>query len=397
MNTSIPNRANSTQAAQTLVKRAVIVGGGIGGLTTAIALQQRGVEAHVYESAPEIHAVGAGIWVAPNALTVFQRLGFIDKVLAGGFSVKSSCIADTTGRVIQRFSPAEMGASGLPLVPIHRAVLQEILISQLAPNTLHLGKRCVGIDQGENGVKVSFEDSTTAMGDILIGADGIRSMVRTALFGDANYRYSGQTCWRGIVNYSMPDVNAATEMWSIKPGVRLGYSHVNARQVYFYATACAPHGGKDALGMVKSHLAEIYSDFPLYLREMLSAAEESKIIRNDIWDFAPIPSWHEGRVVLVGDAAHATTPNMGQGGCQAVEDGFALAEALSLEASVGAAFKRYEAMRMKKAQYVVNTSYRIGKLTNWGGTKALLRNMAAGFAPQSAAKSQFQYLFNLEF
>lgn len=397
MNTSIPNRANSTQAAQTLVKRAVIIGGGIGGLTTAIALQQRGVEAHVYEAAPEIHAVGAGIWVAPNALTVFQRLGFIDKVLAGGFSVKSSCISDTTGRVLQRFSPAEMGANSLPIVPIHRAVLQEILISQLAPNTLHLGKRCAGIDQGENGVKVSFEDSTTAMGDILIGADGIRSMVRTALFGDANYRYSGQTCWRGIVNYSMPDVNAATEMWSIKPGVRLGYSHVNARQVYFYATACAPHGGKDALGMVKTHLAEIYSDFPLYLREMLSAAEESKIIRNDIWDFAPIPSWHEGRVVLVGDAAHATTPNMGQGGCQAVEDGFALAEALSLEASVGAAFKRYESMRMKKAQYVVNTSYRIGKLTNWGGAKARLRNLAAGFAPKSAAKSQFKYLFNLEF
>jgi 2-polyprenyl-6-methoxyphenol hydroxylase-like FAD-dependent oxidoreductase len=397
MNTHIPNAVNNTQAAQTLVKRAVIVGGGIGGLTTAIALQQRGIEAHVYEAAPEIHAVGAGIWVAPNALTVFRRLGFLDKVLSGGFSVKSSCISDTTGRVIQRFSPAEMGTSGLPLVPIHRAVLQEILLAQLAPGTLHLGKRCSFVEQGENGVKVSFEDSSTAIGDILIGADGIRSVVRTALFGDVNYRYSGQTCWRSIVNYSMPNVQAATEMWSTKPGVRLGYSHVSAKQVYFYATACAPHGSKDALGTVKSHLAEIYSDFPLYLREMLSAAEESQIIRNDIWDFAPIPSWHEGRVVLVGDAAHATTPNMGQGGCQAVEDGFALAEALSLEASLEAVFKRYEAMRMKKAQYVVNTSYQIGKLTNWGGAKARLRNMAAGFAPKSAAKRQFQYLFNLEF
>lgn len=397
MNTSILNGANSTQTAQTLAKRAVIVGGGIGGLTTAIALQQRGVEAHVYEAAPEIHAVGAGIWVAPNALTVFQRLGFLDKILAGGFSVKSSCISDTTGRTLQHFSPSEMGASGLPLVPIHRAVLQKILIAQLAPNTLHLGKRCAGIEQGEHSVNVRFEDGSTATGDILIGADGIRSVVRTALFGDANYRYSGQTCWRGIVNYTVPDVNAATEMWSTKPGVRLGYSHVNARQVYFYATACAAHGGKDVPGTVKSHLAEIYSDFPAYLREMLSAAEELQIIRNDIWDFAPIPSWHEGRIVLVGDAAHATTPNMGQGGCQAVEDGFALAEALSLETSVGAAFKRYEAMRMKKAQYVVNTSYQIGKLTNWGGAKARLRNMAAGFAPKSAAKRQFQYLFNLEF
>lgn len=397
MNTGILNKVHSTQAAQTLVKRVVIIGGGIGGLTTAIALQQRGIEAHVYEAAPEIHVVGAGIWVAPNALTVFQRLGFLDKVLAGGFSVKSSCISDTTGRVIQRFSPAEMGASGLPLVPIHRAVLQEILISQLASNTLHLGKRCTGIERGEHGVKVSFEGGSTAMGDILIGADGIRSVVRTALFGDANYRYSGQTCWRGIVDYSMPDVNAATEMWSTRPGVRLGYSHVNAKQVYFYATACTPHSGKDVPGTVKNHLAEIYSDFPVYLREMLAAAQESQIIRNDIWDFVPIPSWHEGRVVLVGDAAHATTPNMGQGGCQAVEDGFALAEALSLETSVEAAFKRYESMRMKKAHYVVNTSYQIGKLTNWGGAKARLRNMAAGLAPKSAAKRQFQYLFNLEF
>ena len=383
--------------AQTLARKAVIIGGGIGGLTTAIALQQRGVEAHVYEAAPEIHAVGAGIWVAPNALTVFQRLGFLDEIISGGFNVTSSCISDTTGRTLQSFSPSEMSTSRLPLVPIHRAVLQERLIAQLKPNTLHLAKRCTGIEQHENDVTVQFEDGSTAMGDILIGADGIRSVVRTALFGATDYRYSGQTCWRGIVNFRMPEASAATEMWSTKPGVRLGYSHVNAEQVYFYATACAPHGGNDTPGTIRQRLAELYSDFPLYLREMLAAADESKIIRNDIWDFAPISSWHKGRVVLLGDAAHATTPNMGQGGCQAIEDAYALAEALSLETSLGAAFKHYETSRMKKAHFVVNTSYRIGKITNWGGTKARLRNIAVSLAPKSAAKRQFNYLFNLEF
>ncbi|MBD1207823.1 MAG: FAD-dependent monooxygenase [Ignavibacteria bacterium] len=383
--------------AQTLARKAVIIGGGIGGLTTAIALQQRGVDAHVYEAAPEIHAVGAGIWVAPNALTVFQRLGFLDEIISGGFNVTSSCISDTTGRMLQSFSPSEMSTSRLPLVPIHRAVLQEHLIAQLKPNTLHLAKRCTGIEQHENGVTVQFEDGSTAMGDILIGADGIRSVVRTALFGATDYRYSGQTCWRGIVNFRMPEASAATEMWSTKPGVRLGYSHVNAEQVYFYATTCAPHGGNDTPGTIRQRLAELYSDFPLYLLEMLAAADESKIIRNDIWDFAPISSWHKGRVVLLGDAAHATTPNMGQGGCQAIEDAYALAEALSLETSLGAAFKHYETSRMKKAHFVVNTSYRIGKITNWGGTKAHLRNMAVSLAPKSAAKRQFNYLFNLEF
>lgn len=397
MNTYIQTSTESTSATQTLARKAVVIGGGIGGLTAAIALQQRGVEAHVYESAPEIHAVGAGIWVAPNALTVFQRLGFLGEIISGGFDIKSSCITDTTGRMLQSFSPAEMSASRLPLVPIHRAVLQERLIAHLKPNTLHLGKRCVGIEQHESGVTARFEDGSMVTGDLLIGADGIRSVVRTDLFGEADYRYSGQTCWRGIVNFTMPEPSAATEMWSTKPGVRLGYSHVNAKQVYFYATACAPHGGKDTPGTIRQRLAELYSDFPLYLREMLAAADESKIIRNDIWDFAPISSWHKGRVVLIGDAAHATTPNMGQGGCQAIEDGYALAEALSLETSLDAAFKHYEASRMKKAHFVVNTSYRIGKITNWGGTKARLRNIAVSLAPKAAAKRQFNYLFNLEF
>lgn len=397
MNTHTQTGTKILPITQTLTQKAVIIGGGIGGLTTAIALQQRGVDAHVYEAAPEIHAVGAGIWVAPNALTVFQRLGFLDEIISGGFNVTSSCIADTTGRMLQHFSPIEMSTSRLPLVPIHRAVLQERLIAHLKPNTLHLGKRCVGIEQYEDGVSVSFADGSMTTGDILIGADGIRSVVRTALFGAADYRYSGQTCWRGIVNFRMPEASAATEMWSTKPGVRLGYSHVNAEQVYFYATACAPHGGNDTPGTIRQRLAELYSDFPRYLREMLAAADESKIIRNDIWDFAPISSWHKGRVVLVGDAAHATTPNMGQGGCQAIEDAYALAEALSLETSLGAAFKHYETSRMKKAHFVVNTSYRIGKITNWGGTKARLRNMAVSLAPKSAAKRQFNYLFNLEF
>ena len=374
----------------------MIIGGGIGGLTTAIALQQRGVEAHVYEAAPEINAVGAGIWVAPNALAIFQRLGFLEDILSGGFNVQSSCISDTSERILQKFSPAEIGASRLPLLPIHRAVLQERLIAQLQPNTLHLAKRCATIDYNEHGVAVNFEDGSMTRGDILIGADGIRSVVRTALLGDVEYRYSGQTCWRGIVHYTMPDPSAAMEMWSIKPGVRIGYSHVNAQHVYFYATACTPQGGKDTPGTIRQRLTELFYDFPQYLRELLSAADESKIIRSDIWDFAPISSWHKGRTVLVGDAAHATTPNLGQGGCQAIEDGYALAEALSVEASLNTAFQRYEAKRMKKAHFVVNTSYQIGQLTNWGGIKARLRNTAIRLAPKIAAKRQLHYLFNVD-
>lgn len=382
------------------VRKVIIIGGGIGGLTTAVALQQRGIEAHVYEAAPAIEPLGAGILIAPNALSVFERLGFADDIKHIGFPLYNGVVTDMKGRTLQQFDVREFTQEALPIVPIHRAKLQDCLIRQMKPETLHLGKRTVSLSQSESGVTASFEDGSEATGDVLIGADGIRSRVRTSLFGEVQYRYSGQTCWRGVVNVSLPENRVTAEMWGIERGVRFGYTQIDAESVYFFATACAEAGGQDTPGMVKSHLLELYREFPPVVRQCIQALNddaEHPLIRSDIWDFAPIPTWHKGRVVLLGDAAHATTPNLGQGGCQAIEDAFVIADALAEQSSIEVAFEEYERIRMPKARFVVQTSYRIAQLVNLGGIPARMRNFLARYAPKAASQRQFRYLYSNNF
>lgn len=379
----------------------LIIGGGIGGLTTAIALQQRGFEAHVYEAAPEIKAVGAGILLAPNAIEIFDRLGLKEEIVRSGFPIRQGTICDVQGRTLQIFTPSELSSNHHPTVPIQRSVLQTMLVSRLKAGTLHTGKVFANTDTSQNKVAVRFEDSSEAEGTILIGADGIRSRIRTSLFGETQYRYSGQTCWRALVEYKLPENNQACEMWGTKSGVRVGYTHVSEEKVYFFATARKEAGGTDSKGSVHPMFKELYDEFPQYIQQLLASAPEENILRNDIWDFVPIPSWHKGNTVLVGDAAHATTPNLGQGGCQAVEDGYALAKALAEQignnTSIEAAFTHYEALRMKKARFVVETSHRAGNITNWGGLAGQIRNAALSLMPKNLGRRQMEYLFEVQY
>ncbi|MFY7998355.1 MAG: FAD-dependent monooxygenase [Candidatus Kapaibacteriota bacterium] len=379
----------------------IIAGGGIGGLTTVIALQQQGFEAHVYEAAQEIKAVGAGILLAPNAIEIFHRLGLKEEILRGGYPIKQGIVSDVQGRTLQVFTPSELSGNHHPTVPIQRSVLQTTLVSRLKAGTLHMGKVFATINDVQNQVAVRFEDGSEAEGTVLIGADGIRSRVRTSLFGEVQYRYSGQTCWRGLTEYHLPEREKMYEMWGTKSGVRVGYAPVSEEKVYFFATACKEAGGIDTKGSIHATLRELYDEFPPQVQQMLASTPEENILRNDIWDFAPIPSWHKGNTVLLGDAAHATTPNLGQGGCQAIEDDYALAKTIAEQTrnstSNEEAFKHYEALRMKKAHFVVETSHRAGNITNWGGIAARVRNAALALAPKNLGRKQMEYLFEVTY
>jgi FAD-dependent urate hydroxylase len=392
------------------MKKITIIGGGIGGLTAAIALQQRGFDVTVYEAAPDIKAIGAGLWVAPNAINVFERLGIADKIKNAGNQLVTSCLGDHKGNALTTVDFSKIAAKYKNgTTTIHRGTLQNILLNAVKPNTVKTNYRLKSIENAENtegGIIVHFENGETIETDILIGADGIHSVVRKHLFGDIPLRYSGQTCWRGIAKMQMQNPKHTAELWGTKGGLRAAYTQVNAEEVYWYITLKTGKGTKIPPQEVQSYLTNLVSEFNSEIQIAIINTDNQHIIQSDLFDIKPLPQWYRGNIVLLGDAAHATTPNLGQGACQAIEDAYYLAACLSENPSrllrdvplVLEAFSAYQAKRKPKADFVIKTSYQLGLLNNIGGSIGFrLRNFLLKIMPQSIGERQFDYLFALDF
>jgi 2-polyprenyl-6-methoxyphenol hydroxylase-like FAD-dependent oxidoreductase len=381
------------------MKKITIIGGGIGGLTTAIALQQRGFDVKVYEAASEIKAVGAGLWIAPNAINIFERLGIAHTIKNAGNQLIMSCLGDHEGNALTSVDFSKIAVKYKNgTTTIHRGILQNILLNNVKPNTVKTNFRLKSIENTEGGIRIHFENGETIQTDILIGADGINSMVRKHLFGDIPLRYSGQTCWRGIAKMQMQNPKHTAELWGTKGGLRAAYTQVNAEEVYWYITLKTEKGAKIPQNEVKIYLKNLVSEFNSEIQKAIENTDNQYIIQNDLFDINPLPRWYQGNFVLLGDAAHATTPNLGQGACQAIEDAYYLAACLSDTPSVIEAFSIYQTKRKPKADFVIKTSRRIGLLNNMGGVIGYrLLNMLLKITPQSIGEKQFDYLFTLDF
>jgi 2-polyprenyl-6-methoxyphenol hydroxylase-like FAD-dependent oxidoreductase len=381
--------------------KAIIIGGGIGGLTTAIALQQQGIDFQVYEAAPELKPVGAGIVMASNAMQIFQRLGIEKKIQAAGLEVQQAFGVDEKFNVISGLDVKGKVAPryGIGSYAIHRGRLQQTLLSEIDSAKVHLNKRLESVQQTDTKVIVRFEDDTFVEGDIVIGADGIKSAVRKSIFGELTLRYSGQTCWRGMAKFSLPDSKKGNsyEMWGPQKGLRFGFVPTAQDEVYFFTTYFTEQGGRDS-GASKEKLLNLYSVFGDLPRQIMEATPEENIIRSDIHDLSPIQQWWKGRVVLSGDAAHARTPNLGQGGCQAVEDALVLAKCLKVNTDPESAFIQYQSLRYQKALHVVNMSWQFGKVTNLGSpVLRWFRNSAMRLMPESIAIKQLDKILKLDY
>jgi 2-polyprenyl-6-methoxyphenol hydroxylase-like FAD-dependent oxidoreductase len=380
-----------------------IIGGGIGGLTTAIALQQKGFSVKIYEAAPVIREVGAGLWVAANAINIFERLGIADEIKKAGNQLESSMLADHNGKPMSKVDFKKIiNSYGNGTTTIHRAKLQSILMSHVEKGSIEIGKKLKKIENTEGVVKVCFEDGTTSESDILIGADGIHSQVREHLFGNIPLRYSNQTCWRGIAKMRLDDTKNGAELWGTKGGLRSSYAQINDEEVYWYITKKEKEGTKIPTLKVKKYLLDLVSEFQSDIQKVIQNTDNQAIIQNDLSDLTPLKRWHKGNIVLMGDAAHATTPNLGQGACQAIEDAYVLADCLAstpLKAgSVLEAFLLFEKLRMEKANFVVKTSMQIASLNNIGGAIGYrLRNGFMRMIPTSVGEKQFDYLFKLNY
>jgi 2-polyprenyl-6-methoxyphenol hydroxylase-like FAD-dependent oxidoreductase len=370
-------------------RHVLIAGAGIGGLTLACALRRAGHTVTVFERADALRWVGAGIIVQMNAAVALRRIGLSDAVAAAGASPTDSAILRPSGSAITRLPIQRLQQElGIPMTCLHRARLQGVLLEHAGAEHVRLGLAVTGFRDDGHGVTVTLSDGSTVTGDILVGADGLRSAVRSGLLGDAPLRYSGYTSWRGI----SPEVPSArpghvSETWG--RGARFGVVPIGFGQVYWYATLNAPPGGQDSPGTTRARLQEVFGGWHAPIAELLAATPEDAIVRTDIHDRPPLQRWSHGRVTLLGDAAHPMTPNLGQGGCQAIEDAVVLSACLSTEADVTRALVTYEQRRRERANQLVLRSWRLGQLAQMESPTgrflrdSLFRLVPAGLAARS--------------
>jgi 2-polyprenyl-6-methoxyphenol hydroxylase-like FAD-dependent oxidoreductase len=347
----------------------LIAGGGIGGLTLGVALRRAGLSVRIFERASALRPVGAGITMQANAMLAFRAIGLDAAVAAAGHEMQRGAILDHRGRSLGTMLVSEMAAElGAPMIAIHRARLQEVLQEALGPEPLVLGTKVVGFRDEQEGLIVRLSDGSEARGDLLVGADGLRSTVRAQLLNDGEPRYAGYTSWRGVCEVAgVADPSFTSESWG--PGLRFGIVPIDQGRTYWFATANVPPGGIDA---PDAH-AELHSRFSGWhepIGALIENTPASAIVRTDIHDRPPLRHWGRGRVALLGDAAHPMTPNLGQGGGQAVEDAVVLARCLAAEAEVPVALARYEALRLPRANDFVIRSRRFGQVTQWENAAA---------------------------
>ncbi|NOZ54560.1 MAG: NAD(P)-binding protein [Gammaproteobacteria bacterium] len=377
----------------------IIVGAGIGGLSTAIAMRKRHIDVKIYEAANRLSPVGAGILVPPNAMIILGRYGLAENVRDAGVCIDSLTVFDSKGKKISK-TPAYFSKNGTEYktVAIHRSVLQSIFLDSLPSDTVITGKKCSHVNTGLDGTEVFFEDDTSVSEKFLVGADGLHSKVRESIFSNGKLRYSGQVSWRGMSNVKLTSkwITGLSEVWGA--GIRFGFVPVDDSQVYWYATKLEEAGGVDENAAIKETLLDVYSEFPEPISEVISQTDSSSIIRDDINDLSPIKSWFSKSTVLIGDAAHASTPNLGQGGAQAIEDSWVLAEKIANSNSVQDAFEQFQALRFSKVQKVVNISWQIGKATNLTNKAACkIRDTLFRCVPSFMAKQQSRMMYDIPY
>jgi 2-polyprenyl-6-methoxyphenol hydroxylase-like FAD-dependent oxidoreductase len=367
-------------------RSAIVIGGGIGGLAAAVALRQAGWPTQVFEQAPALEAAGAGITLFANAIKALRRLGLAEAVAAAGELELAPEIRRPDGTVLAAAPGAALEQRlGAPNIALHRADLQRILLeAQAAPPVL--GAELTGVAQEAGGVTASFADGSAARSAVLIAADGANSTARRRLFPGWEAEPAGYAAWRGVVTLPAGErPRAATETWG--RGVRFGAVPIGGGRTYWFATANGagpPAEGEAAAGLLRGAFGAWHAPIPA----LLAATDPAAIIATPIVDLPPRPHWAAGRAALLGDAAHAMTPNLGQGAGQALEDAVVLGACLGAAAPAepGAALAAYAHRRHARAAWIAARSRRMGRLGQLRGAAACaLRDAVVRATPEAAA------------
>jgi 2-polyprenyl-6-methoxyphenol hydroxylase-like FAD-dependent oxidoreductase len=369
-----------------------IIGAGIGGLTTALILKQKHFEVKIYEGSAAIKPVGAGIILANNAMQVMKKLGLQEKLEQVGNKLSCMKITDTKLKPISvtdlSFFEQKYQVSNLA---IHRGELQKILTESIGYEHINLSKRLLKIEKND-GYNLTFDDDSNLESQVIIGADGIKSIIRNQLFEPTKIRKAAQICWRGIAEIDLPEKyhKELNEAWG--KGKRFGFVKINSQKVYWYALINAPKQIDTQM-----NLLDLFQEFHPDILRIIETTPTNQIIFSEITDLTPTEKWHQNNLCLIGDAAHATTPNLGQGACQAIEDAYILGKCLEENQDINGAFQQYNFRRIKKAHTIVNISWQIGKLAEFDSNLGVwFRNNLMSLIPKSMNMRQMEMIFNIE-
>lgn len=376
-------------------KEISIIGGGIAGLTTALALQKIGLKPIIFESAEEVKAIGAGLGLGANAINAFSHLGIKEEVVAAGSFLSSFTVYDQKGKQITKTDSVSVSKKyGLDNFTIHRAGLHQLLLSKIDQNNIYTNKRAESILQNGNDVTIRFQDGSTYNTNYVVAADGIHSPVRQQLLPASKPRYAGYTCWRAVIDNTQLQIQESSETWGKKG--RFGIIPLKQNKIYWFA--CINAAAQD-MRMKQYTIHNLLEHFELYHHPIPAILQETKnenLIWNDIIDIKPIHQFAFGNVLLTGDAAHATTPNLGQGACQAIEDAVVLTNEIKKDNNINAAFMRFEQRRIKRVHWIVNTSWQIGKIAQLENPLLIAaRDAAFRLMPASMQDRQFKKLYEV--
>jgi 2-polyprenyl-6-methoxyphenol hydroxylase-like FAD-dependent oxidoreductase len=361
--------------------RIAIIGGGIGGLTTALALQRFGFESQVFEQAPELHDVGAAIALWPNAMRVLASLGLTEKILERAGVMKEIRWADQHGWLINCVSIPDS-------VALHRADLQNTLLDELPPESIYLGYQLIDQKQLDDRIIAAFANGRSTEADFLIGADGIHSRVRAQFIGDGDPIDRGYTIWRGISATVPSSIPPATAVEFQGRGKRFGIGPVGLGRVGWWASANAAEN---------DDLARLFPGWYPPVLELIESTPAASIIKNRALDRPANNTWGCGRMTLLGDAIHPTTPNLGQGGCLAIEDALVLARCFEKYGASEDALRNYERARYKRTSALARYSRYYGTIGQWENiwARALRRTLLA-LAPEALSLRLMQIVFDYD-
>jgi 2-heptyl-3-hydroxy-4(1H)-quinolone synthase len=357
----------------------LVIGAGIGGLSSALALARAGHEVTLVEKMERFEPAGAGIVLAPNAARALESLGV--ELASRGYALPSLDLVRADGRLIQRIQSEQLDARYGPTWALSRPALHEALLAALPSSVVvRLGTAVTDLLEKKGGVEVQLD--RTRRYDVAVAADGLRSAVRDRVLGAAPIRYSGVTCWRGLV--ANPGFAGSIEAWG--GAVRIGVVPLAQRQLYYFLVISAPRrapslewpdGFQKAFGHFRGEVARLFD-----------VLREPPPLHHDL-DELEAPVWGRSRVFILGDAAHGMTPNQGQGAAMAVEDALVLVKAMA--PGVEGALHRYRSLRHARVRRVQLDSRRLGRIAHWRAPLARwLRDGLLGALPESAGRAQYR-------
>ncbi|NER47227.1 MAG: FAD-dependent monooxygenase [Symploca sp. SIO1A3] len=357
---SAPSTTQWAKLSKPYIEKVAIIGAGLGGLAVAVALQKLGLDVQVYEKAQDFRPVGGGLALLPNGLNFLDAIepGMGETIKNSGCEVSTTVLRNNQGETI-RTRPASrfQDKYNQPLITVWWWRLQQILASQLPPENIHLNHRCLGFEQNEDCVSVYFDSQEPITADLLIGADGINSVIREVLIGDGKPRYLGSMSWRTVIKCHQ-ELLKAGELGFVKGDQEFMYLlNVGDGYISWLYRRLSPNStlSHDA-AEVKSRVLEHIADWGKPLRDLVEATAAEQILEGPICDRVPLKSWSQGRVTLLGDAAHPMAPALGQGANSTFEDAYELAWCFSQASNIQEALSNYEARRIPRTTIIQNRS-----------------------------------------